>query len=139
MTQPALMNEHYLLDTNSVSAALSNNSLVIARIAQASTIAFPAIVVGELFFGAYHSARVEENLTLFESIAQHNTILDCDVATARVYGAIKARLREKGRPIPDNDIWIAALAIQHDLILLTRDAHFDAVEQAHVEHWQSAT
>ncbi|MXZ01781.1 type II toxin-antitoxin system VapC family toxin [Candidatus Poribacteria bacterium] len=48
---------------------------------------------------------------------------------------IKERLRRRGRPIPNNDIWIAAIALQHDLVLVTRDAHFDEVESLQTERW----
>jgi tRNA(fMet)-specific endonuclease VapC len=52
----------------------------------------------------------------------------CDTETARQHGAVKNKLRLKGRPLPENDVWIAALALQHDLILVTCDAHFQEVE-----------
>jgi tRNA(fMet)-specific endonuclease VapC len=62
-------------------------------------------------------------------------VLGCDTATARQYGRIKNALRARGRPIPDNDIWIAAIALQHDLTLLSRDRHFGAVAGLVVETW----
>ena len=102
------MNEHYLLDTNTVSAILKNESDVVRRLTLASTIALPVIVIGELFYGAYHSDRVAENLAIFDAIASNNLVLSCDVATARIYGSIKNALRLKGQPIPENDMWIAA-------------------------------
>jgi tRNA(fMet)-specific endonuclease VapC len=55
--------------------------------------------------------------------------------TARQYGEVKNRLRLKGRPLPENDVWIAALALQHDLILVTRDAHFQEVENLQPVAW----
>ena len=51
-----------------------------------------------------------------------------DAATARVYGYARDTLRRKGRPIPDNDVWIAAVALQHDLVSASRDSHFERVE-----------
>ena len=54
--------------------------------------------------------------------------LPCDFDTARLYGRIKAELRRKGKPIPENDIWIAAAAIQYGLTLVTRDRHFDFID-----------
>jgi tRNA(fMet)-specific endonuclease VapC len=62
-------------------------------------------------------------------------VLVCDVETARHYGRVRNELRRKGRPIPENDIWIAATARQHDLILVTRDPHFDEVEGLPIEAW----
>ncbi|GAA6622656.1 PIN domain-containing protein [Scytonema sp. NUACC26] len=59
----------------------------------------------------------------------------CDLVTATQYGQIRNLLRQKGRPIPDNDIWIAAVAIQYQLTLISRDAHFQEVEGLWVERW----
>lgn len=55
--------------------------------------------------------------------------------TARQYGEIKNKLRKKGRPLPENDIWIAALALQYDLILVTRDQHFDEIDNLKLVSW----
>ena len=63
-----------------------------------------------------------------DDYAASNVALGCDTETAYQYGEVKNRLRQKGRPIPENDIWIAVIALQHDLILLTSDAHFGEVE-----------
>jgi len=63
------------------------------------------------------------------------SVLACDQATAREYGQIKARLRAKGRPLPENDIWIAAIARLHGLTLVTRDQHFREVEGLAWEAW----
>ena len=59
----------------------------------------------------------------------------CDEQTANEYGLIKISLRAKGRPIPDNDAWIAALARQYNLPLATRDEHFAEVEGVVLERW----
>jgi len=64
-----------------------------------------------------------------------NSVLTCDMDTAKKYGIIKSVLRMKGRPIPENDIWIAAITLQHNLILATRDPHFDEIENLNVEFW----
>ena len=65
----------------------------------------------------------------------NTTVLACDTDTARIYGDIKNRLKEKGQPIPENDIWIAAIAQQYTLILITKDTHFDLVENLKIESW----
>jgi tRNA(fMet)-specific endonuclease VapC len=70
-----------------------------------------------------------------EEFATANSVLACDLETARHYGRIKDGLRRKGRPLPENDIWIAALARQHDLTLVSRDAHFADVESLPVKVW----
>jgi tRNA(fMet)-specific endonuclease VapC len=61
----------------------------------------------------------------------HNLIY-CDQGIAWEYGIIKKYLRSKGRPLPENDIWLAALARQHGLVLLTRDRHFQEIERLNV-------
>jgi tRNA(fMet)-specific endonuclease VapC len=63
-------------------------------------------------------------------------MIDCNVATALKYGDMKTALKAKGRPIPENDIWIAATALQHGLTLVSRDAHFNEVEEITVEEWR---
>jgi tRNA(fMet)-specific endonuclease VapC len=55
--------------------------------------------------------------------------------TAKWYGEVKNGLRQKGRPIPENDIWISAMALEYDLILVSRDGHFEKVEQLKLERW----
>lgn len=62
-------------------------------------------------------------------------VLGCDAETARRYGEVKNGLRQKGRPIPENDIWIAAIALQYDLTLVARDVHFGEVDGLKVEAW----
>ncbi len=71
----------------------------------------------------------------FHDFASSNTILSCDVETARQCGTLKDQLRKKGRPIPENDLWIAAITIQHNLTLATRDVHFGLIEEFKVETW----
>ncbi len=66
---------------------------------------------------------------------QQSVVFACDLGTAQWYGTIKDQLRWKGRPILDNDIWIAAIAMQHGLILVTRDSYFDEVKSLQIESW----
>ncbi len=129
------MSGSYLLDTNIVIAFFSGESVVIDQFAQADEILLPSIVLGELIFGARKSSRAEENLARIEDLSQQVVVLECDSDTARQYGAIKNALRLKGRPIPDNDIWIAAIAGQYHLTLITRDAHFAEVDDLLSETW----
>lgn len=129
------MNNDLLLDTNTAIALLKREPKPLRRLTYAGSVYVPSIVLGGLFYGAYTSALVARNVANTDLVARGNTILDCDAATARIYGTIKASLRAKGQPIPDNDIWIAALAIQHQLTLLTRDAHFDRIDSLSFEHW----
>jgi tRNA(fMet)-specific endonuclease VapC len=97
----------------------------------------PAVAVGELFFGAAKSGRPPENTTKMEQFASHRAIVTSDLDVAREYGRLKQRLKEKGRPIPENDIWIAAAAKHHGMILVTRDGHFTEVEDLKTTDWAS--
>lgn len=67
-------------------------------------------------------------MTKLEQFAEGRRILPCDLEAARQYGRLKNDLRAKGRPLPENDIWIAAVASHHDLVLATRDRHFRDVD-----------
>ena len=125
----------FLLDTNIVVALLAGEPAVRDQLQQADEIFVPSIGLGELYFGAYKSSRVTENLARLADLAAHSTVLAADSETARQYGVIKYRLREKGSPIPENDIWIAALAVQHHLVLVTRDVHFNQVDGVAIEAW----
>ncbi len=93
------------------------------------------IVLGELYFGANKSARISENLRRIEEFIADYLLLGCDKGTAEIYGRVKNQLRSKGRPIPENDIWIAAQAIQHGLTLVTRDEHFKKVDGLTLKAW----
>jgi tRNA(fMet)-specific endonuclease VapC len=95
----------------------------------------PSIVLGELYYGARRSHRVAENVARIEDFTRASSVLDCDHVTARAYGEIKSDLRQIGRPIPENDLWIAAIASQYDLVLITRDAHFAGLPGIVTEAW----
>jgi len=129
------MSGRYLLDTNIAIALFANETEVIDSLSQAEEIFVPCIVLGELCFGARKSVRVKENLLRVDDFAASNVVLSCDTETARHYGEIKNALRIKGRPLPENDIWIAAIALQNDLVLVTRDIHFDEIDNLKVVRW----
>ena len=129
------MNGRYLLDTNVVIALFANDAAVTGSIKDVVEVFIPSIVIGELYYGAQKSGRVKENVERIDEFAAENVVLNCDANTAKWYGDIKNSLRQKGRPIPDNDIWVAALALQYDLTLISRDGHFGEVENLVVESW----
>ena len=98
----------------------------------------PAVALGELYFGAAKSGRPAENAARVDGLTATSTVLACDLGVAQEYGLAKQRLREKGRPIPENDIWIAATAKHFGLVLVTRDGHFEAVEGLDKVDWAEA-
>ncbi len=129
------MSGKFLLDTNIVIALFANEAGVQQQLATAAEVFVPSIVVGELYYGARKSARVAMNVAPVDAFAASNAILVCDTASSQNYGEIKHDLRAKGRPIPENDIWIAAIAKQYDLTLVSRDGHFSAIDGLKVETW----
>ena len=88
-----------------------------------------------MYYGSLYSSSSKKNFEVVERLARRYNILQIDEAAARSYGSIKTVLRKKGTPIPENDIWIAALAQHHELIIVTRDKHFREVESVHIENW----
>ena len=128
-------NGRYLLDTNVVIALFSEEITVQEKVRNAAVVALAPPIIGELCYGAQKSNKVSENLHRINRFVQQNAFFPCDLETAQWFGIIKDRLRRKGTLIPDNDIWIAAVAMQRELILATRDAHFDEVESLQTERW----
>ena len=125
----------YLCDTNAAIALIKGETRPLELIDTADEVFASTVTVGELYFGAEKSAKVKNNRATVDKFIESVEVLLCDVNTSRHYGKIKQQLKSKGRPIPDNDIWIAALAIQHDLTLLTRDAHFAEVAGLAIQGW----
>ena len=117
-----------LLDTNAVIGILAKDADLLHFLRQFRSLLIPSMALGELYFGAYKSQRQENNLLAIEDFLRGGAVvLACDAETARHYGAIRDELRRQGRPIPVNDMWIAAVARQRGLPLVSRDAHFDVV------------
>ena len=116
-----------LLDTSFIIDLFARKSGAERAVAAASELYLPSIALGELLFGAECSSRRAQNVAQIEAFAAAAATLSCDAETAWHYGEIKAALRKKGRPLPDNDIWIASIARQHQLTLATRDGHFGEV------------
>jgi tRNA(fMet)-specific endonuclease VapC len=116
-----------IVDTNALSAAAECDSEIIAILARADQMAIPVIVLGEYRYGIAQS----RNRTHYESwligLLRDCFVLDITEPTTKHYAEIVLELKRKGKPIPTNDLWIAALCRQHGLPLLSRDLHFDSV------------
>lgn len=129
------MNGRILLDTNIIIALLNDEKWAKEKLKESKEVFTSVITIGELFYGAYKSKKKEENFKKIDNFARQVGLLKCDLQTARYYGEIKNRLREKGQPIPENDIWVGATCIQYNLPLVSRDEHFDSIEDLSVEKW----
>lgn len=130
-----LMAGKVLLDTNIVIAHIDGEKAVNDRVKQISESFISTVVMGELFYGAMKSQKTSSNIFRLEKVVEEFCILPCDITTAKVYGLVKNEMKTKGNPIPENDLWIAAIARQHGLILATRDVHFSKVPELQVEKW----
>ncbi|AKJ65279.1 type II toxin-antitoxin system VapC family toxin [Kiritimatiella glycovorans] len=120
-----------LIDTNRYCDFCSGDREALQVVRRARNIFMPLIVLAELragFLCGTLARRNERGLTTFLN-SERVAVLRPDEDTSHHYGRIFAQLRMLGRPIPTHDIWIAALAVQHDLILYSRDDHFSLLPQ----------
>ena len=116
-----------ILDTNAVSAVADNQAAAVPIFSSVASIELPAIVLGEYRFGIAQSRRRKEYEKWLEELIAATRVLSVDEETSKHYAQIRSELKKAGKPIPSNDLWIAALARQHRLPLMSQDAHFDAV------------
>lgn len=129
------MSGRYLLDTNAAVAVLNGKLDLASHIGSGVELYLNAIVVGELCFGAEKSERVEANLAAIGQLLERCPVISCGEVTGRHYARLRNRLRVQGRPIPENDLWIAATAIEYGLTLVTRDEHFQHIDGLDLEAW----
>ena len=120
-----------LIDTNRYTDFARNVPDVVTRFLEAEEIAVPFAVVAELRAGFKNGTLLSQNEAGLVRFLENPKVfvLFPDLATTNVYADIFAQLRRQGTPIPTNDIWIAALALQHSLPLYTRDGDFKHVQQ----------
>jgi predicted nucleic acid-binding protein len=124
-----------ILDTNALSALLDGEPEVQSILESAAEIFLPVIVLGEYRFGLIRSRARKPLETLLGRLQGMATVLAVDDETVRPYAEIRDELKQVGTPLPSNDVWIAALARQHELPILSRDAHFDAVKRVKRLGW----
>ena len=119
------------LDTNAYSDFMRGVSERVAIVRAAHAIALPFIVLGELRAGFAAGDRESANATTLQRFlaSPRVSVLPADEQTTHCYAQLHRQLRDHGRPIPTNDLWIAALAVQHDLVLCTSDRHFRQIPQ----------
>ena len=116
-----------ILDTNALSAAADDDPAVIAVLARADEMAIPVIVLGEYRHGIAQSRNRESYESWLAGLLRDCVVLDITEPTTHYYAELVLELKRKDKPIPTNDLWIAALCRQHSLPLLSRDRHFDLV------------
>ena len=118
-----------LLDTNAYSALKRGHGEVAQLVRDSVELAFSMVVIGELLFGFRNGTLLERNTAELEALLAHPrvTVLPVTRTTADRFGRIAAMLRKAGTPIPSNDIWIAAHAVESGAELLSFDPHFAAI------------
>jgi len=117
------------LDTDVSIKFLNGDTNIDAILLKYSEICLPAIVVGELVFGALNSKHAEQNLARHRKLIHSAKVLAITEVTANTYAKLRLALKKKGKPIPENDLWIAATCIEHKLPLMSSDAHFEYIDQ----------
>lgn len=128
----------YLLDTYIFLHLLKDNQRVRTQIEMAGpeNVFLSSVSVGELYFGAFNSGRVESNLEDLKKNIEDQQILNFTRNTAKIFGRLKAGLRKKGTPLADFDLAIASIALQNDCILVTHNTrHFERIPELCVEDW----
>ncbi len=118
-----------LLDTNAYTALMRGEAQVADRVRRAQEVLLPAVAVGELLFGFRCGSRYEKNLGQLEAFLENSYVSFVPVTrtTADRFARVAAGLCERGTPIPTNDIWIAAHAMETGAELLSYDEHFASV------------
>lgn len=117
------------LDTSAYSNFRRGEPRVVAHLDAATWIGVPSVVLGELWAGFLQGSRADSNTAQLDEFLAHPAVevLATDGNVARIYGEVFAELRGQGRPVPTNDLWIAATAVHVGATLLTFDAHFRAI------------
>ena len=119
------------LDTNRYVDLCKGLAGTVALLEEAETVALPFVVLGELRAGFAHGRRQAENERILRRFMLKTgvRVLFADDQTTYHYASIFGQLRKQGTPIPTNDMWLAALVLQHNLVLHARDKHFDHLPQ----------
>ena len=124
-----------ILDTNAVSALFAGDPAIERLLSGSDRHHLPVIVLGEYHYGVLRSTHRTRLLTLLDALARESILLHVDERTAEAYAVTREKLRQAGRPIPENDIWIAALALQHGEPVVSHDRHFDHVPGVDRREW----
>lgn len=124
-----------MLDTSAVIAHLRTSIDIFVLTAPTEPLFLPLFALGELYKGAEKSARPVHNRQLVDDFLQVAALLFPDGATAQSYAHVAVKLEACGQVIPENDLWIAAIALECDMPLATRDAHFHRVDGLVVINW----
>jgi tRNA(fMet)-specific endonuclease VapC len=129
------MNGEIALDTSTAVRFLNGHATITERVLALPEVILPMIAVGELLFGAENSTRPLHNLPRYLEFISVCTVVPVGRKTATMYAQTRLMLKRKGRPIPMNDVWIAAQCLEHSWTLVTDDTDFNYVDGLILEHW----
>src|SRR5687768_9881257 len=115
-------------DTNIYIDVMKGDKAIAQKLELFSEVYLSPIVLAELYFGAYRSANPQKHISKILIVIQNCKLLTINEVTSELFAKIKIALFSRGKPIPENDIWIAASALQYKLPLFTLDKHFDEIE-----------
>ena len=142
---PSLLRDLFLLMAEITSGILLDTTVLVAHLrgkldlwaiaGENSELYLSLVTLGELYKGAYKSSNPAKNVALIDELLLHVSLLFPDTATAHSYARTVLQLEQVGTPIPQNDVWIAAVALECDLPVATRDAHFEKVSGLQVLRW----
>lgn len=124
-----------ILDTNAVSALFAGVPALGEILATDDRHHLPVIVIGEYRYGLMRSRDRRRLSRLLDLLIRESLVLPVVEETTTHYARIREELRRAVRPIPENDVWIAALARQHGQSIVTRDDHFDLVAELNRLSW----
>jgi predicted nucleic acid-binding protein len=119
------------LDTNRLTDLFQGDAELADRLGNCDEVWIPLVVLAEIKAGFYRGSQQQRNEILLRKLLAKPTVgvLLPGRETAEQYARLFVQLKRAGAPVPDNDLWIAALALEHDLMLITRDRHFQRVPQ----------
>lgn len=129
----------YLLDTDIIIYWLNNAYPSIQhriKTIDNENIFISSITVAELYFGAYNSSKIEDNIKLLDEFTAEIKILPLNKNSGKIFGKIKSELKKTGEIINDSDLFIASIALHNNLCLVTNnEKHFNRIPELAIENW----
>ncbi len=130
-----MIGSNFLIDTNIIIELFKGNKKYADKLNKLEVIYVPSIVLGELYVGVNRVANKAKHLKMLNDFLQLCTIVEVDSKTALYYGELIAELFKKGKPIPINDVWIAAIALQYNFAVVTDDEYFKNISTLQIKKW----
>ncbi len=124
-----------ILDTNALSALQGRDSNLIRLVRSLPALVLNIVSLGEYRYGVDGSHYRDKLLIWLDALIQKSEVVFPDLDTLPIYSRIRHQLKQAGTPLPANDIWIAALSLQHQMPIVSQDRHFDLIADVHRVSW----